>query len=290
MGERLSVTKTYKLFIAGKLPRSESGRSTIVTSPHGQAFAHVCRASRKDLRDAVEAARKALPGWNSATPYLRGQILYRMAEMMEGKRTELAETLRVVDAREESEASREVDAAIDRLLCFAGWSDKHQQILGCANPVAGPFHNFTVPDPVGVIAAIVASRRPLLGIVSFIAPAIATGNVVVAISDEMNPIPACVLGEVVATSDVPGGVVNILTGQHDELLPHIAGHAGLDAVISAGLSHAHQATLFEGCASDLKRVHAVSDPGDFSDEAKFEGPSALEPFLEFKTLWHPSAT
>lgn len=290
MGERISVTKTYKLFIAGKLPRSESGRSMLVRTADGKAWAHVCRASRKDCRDAVEAARTALTGWTQATPYLRGQILYRMAEMLEGKRVELAETLRIVDARPQAEAMREVDAAVDRLVCFAGWADKHQQVLGCANPVAGPYHNFTVPEPVGVVAVIVASPRPLLGLISLIAPAIATGNTVVAVSDERNPIPACVLAEAVATSDVPGGVVNILTGQHEELAPHLAGHAGINAVVSAGLGAALQATLFEGCASDLKRVHAIAHPGAFSDEERFESPSALEPFLEFKTLWHPSAT
>ncbi len=289
--ERLSVTKTYKLFIAGKLPRSESGRSSVVKAADGTVFAHVCRASRKDLRDAVEAARKALPGWKSATPYLRGQILYRMAEMMEGKRAEFIESLRTVDGRAERDAISEVDASIDRLVCFAGWADKHQQVFGCANPVAGPYHNFTVAEPVGVAAVIVASPiRPLLGLVSLMAPALACGSVAIAISDQTNPIPACILGEVVATSDTPGGVVNILTGLHDELVPQMGTHAGIDAVLSAGLSSAHRATLLEGAANDLKRAHAIDHPGDFADEVRFEGPSALEPFLEFKTLWHPSAT
>lgn len=291
MNERLPVTKTYKLFIAGKLPRSESGRSTVVKAADGQVFAHICRASRKDLRDAVEAARKALPGWRSATPYLRGQILYRMAEMLEGKHAEFIESLRTIDGRAEANAAAEVSAAVDRLVCFAGWADKHQQVFGCANPVAGPYHNFTVAEPVGVSAVIVSSRSvPLLGLVSLIAPALASGGSVVAVSDETNPIPACMLGEVVATSDVPPGVVNILTTSHDELIPHIAAHAGIDAVLSAGLSPAHRATLLEGAGADLKRVHAIENPGDFADELRFEGPSALEPFLEFKTIWHPSAT
>ncbi|MCL4221796.1 MAG: aldehyde dehydrogenase family protein [Phycisphaerales bacterium] len=291
MNERLPVTKTYKLFIGGKLPRSESGRSTVTKAPDGQVFAHTCRASRKDLRDAVEAARKALPGWRSATPYLRGQILYRMAEMLEGKRAEFIESLRAVDGRAEPDAAAEVNTSIDRLVCFAGWADKHQQVFGCANPVAGPYHNFTIAEPVGVSAIVVSSpSRPLLGLVSLVAPALASASAVVAVSDETNPIPACVLGEVVATSDVPGGVVNILTGTHDELVPHIASHAGIDAVLSAGLSPAHRATLLEGAGANLKRVHAIENPGDFADELRFEGPSALEPFLEFKTLWHPSAT
>lgn len=291
MDERLAVTKTYKLLIGGKLPRSESGRSLPVQGADGKVFAHVCRASRKDVRDAVEAARKALPGWKAATAYLRGQILYRMAEMMEGKRSEFVEALRVVGSRDERDAKLEVDAAIDRLVCFAGWSDKHQQLLGCANPVAGPYHNFTIAEPVGVSAVLVSSAsRPLLGLVSLIAPALATGGVVIALSDESNPIPACVLGEVVATSDVPGGVVNILTAQHAELLPHIAEHAGIDAVVSAGLSPADQATLLRGCAADLKRIHTITEPGAFENESRFEGPSALEPFVEFKTLWHPAAT
>lgn len=290
MSERLEITKTYKLFIGGTLPRSESGRSIPVHKHGGGVLAHVCRASRKDFRSAVEAARKAQPGWKAATPYLRGQILYRMAEMMEGKHAEFVQALRDVDGRDQVSAHGEVDAAIDRLVSFAGWADKFAQVLGCANPVAGPYHNFTVPEPVGVVAIMVSSERPLLGLISTIAPAMATGNAVIAISDEANPLPACILAEVAATSDVPAGVLNILTGVHDELIPHITGHAGVDTIVSSGLSTEARGRLLEGSALDLKRVHSIDAPMGFVDERRFESPSALEPYLEFKTMWHPSAT
>jgi acyl-CoA reductase-like NAD-dependent aldehyde dehydrogenase len=294
MPDRLEVTKTYKLFIDGKFPRSESGRTTVVTQTRGTGknksaavYAHVCRASRKDLRDAVSAARKALPGWKGATAYLRAQILYRIAEMMEGKADELAAAIAVTGGTP-AMATKEVTSAIDRMVAFAGWADKYQQVLGCNNPVAGPYYNFTVPEPTGVVAVVSPDAFPLLGLISLIAPAICAGNAVVALASERNPIPAAVLAEVIATSDVPAGVLNLLTGQRDELVPIIADHRDVDAVHAAGLSDAHRATLRAGAAENVKRV-CIRDEVDYFDAAACQTPWWIEPLVEMKTMWHPSA-
>lgn len=294
MPDRLEVTKTYKLFIDGKFPRSESGRTLVVRRARvkgkpapAPVYAHVCHASRKDLRDAVSAARKALPGWRGATGYLRGQVLYRMAEMMEGKADELAAAVAVAGSGPAA-ARREVAAAIDRIVAFAGWADKYQQVLGCNNPVAGPYYNFTVPEPTGVVAVVAPDEPSLLGLVSLIAPALCAGNAVVALAGEANPIPAAVLGEVIATSDVPGGAVNLLTGRRDELVPIIAGHRDIDAVHAAGLSGAHRAALRAGAAENVKRA-CVRDDADFFDAATCQSPWWIEPLVEMKTMWHPSA-
>ncbi|MBX3322722.1 MAG: aldehyde dehydrogenase family protein [Phycisphaeraceae bacterium] len=289
MSERIEVLKTYKLFIGGKLPRSESGRTLAVRGETGQILAHVSQASRKDLRDAVTAARAAGQGWRAATAYLRGQIVYRMAEMMEGKREELARALiEVRPGRTKIDASSEVDAAIDRVVSLAGWADKFAQVMGCANPVAGPYHNFTVPEPVGVVGVIVEHEQPLVALVTLIAAAMCTGNAVVAIADEANPIAACILGEVCATSDVPGGVVNILTGLHSELLPQMAEHGGLDAVVGLGIGTEGRARLRAGIAGNLKRVHFVDVASVAHEDSA--GPVVLEPFVEFKTMWHPAGS
>ena len=284
MGERLGVTKTYKLFIGGKFPRTESGRTTEVRDPQQGVAAHVCRASRKDLRDATEAARKALPGWAGATAYLRGQILYRMGEMMESRAGELASVINRDDA------DAEVSAAIDRVVAHAGWTDKLAQVLGCANPVAGPYHNFTVPGPVGVVGVVCPDELPLLSLVSLVAPVIATGSTAVVLASETNPIPAMVLAEALATSDLPGGVVNILTGFRDELIPHFASHRELDAIHAAGVSAEQRAALREGSADNLKRVTVRDTAGEGWHDESCESPWWLEPFCEFKTTWHPSAT
>lgn len=305
MAARLQVSKTYKLFIDGKFPRSESGRTIAVTDPRGRVVAHVCRASRKDLRDAVTAARKALSGWRNATAYLRGQILYRMAEMMEGKRDELAAAL--VEGREKpAAAKREVGAAVDRLIAYAGWADKYAQVLGCNNAVAGPYYNFTVPEPTGVVAVVAPDSPGLLGLVSLCAPALCAGNAVVAVAGQSHPIAAAVLAEVFATSDLPGGVLNLLTGTRDELVPIIAGHRDIDAVLAAGVSPEHARALREGAAENVKRVKvfdviASTTKGARSREAKSasrtawfdaaacESPWWIEPVVEMKTIWHPSA-
>lgn len=281
MGERLGITKTYKLYIGGKFPRTESGRTLVVTDASNTLTAHVCHASRKDLRDAVEAAGKAQDAWANATAYLRSQIIYRLAEMMEGKRNELAAAI-----GEDGEA--ETDAAIDRVVHFAGWCDKFSMVAGGANPVAGPYHNFTVPGPVGITGVICPDTHPLLALVTLVAPVIAMGNACVVLASEANPIPAMVLAEALATSDLPAGVVNILTGQRAELIPHFASHRGLIALHAAGVTDAHRTALRLGAAENLKRV-TMRDQIDFTNDTACEGPAWCEPFVEFKTIWHPSA-
>lgn len=294
MPERLDVIKTYKLFIDGKFPRSESGRTQSAQDAKGKVLAHMCRASRKDLRDAVTAARKALPGWKNATAYLRGQILYRMAEMMEGKRAEFVGALGGGKA-----AEAEVTAAIDRLVCYAGWADKYAQVLGCNNPVAGPYYNFTVPEATGVVGIIAPDQPGLLGLIALLAPVVCSGNTAVVLGGESTAamLATVVLGEVMATSDVPAGVVNLLTGQREELAGVFAGHRDIDAIHAAGVSPAQAQTLREGSAENVKRV-VVRDVGqkgkkaaglDLFDASACSSPYWIEPFVEMKTIWHPSA-
>lgn len=299
MPERLDVPKTHKLFINGQFPRSESGRSMPVRDARGRVRAHAVHASRKDLRDAVEAARAAQGKWAAMTAYNRGQVIYRMAEMMEGKRGEFADALRVTKAAARGASSSpaaaraarpqgveaEVAAAIDRLVCYAGWADKHAQVLGCNNPVAGPYYNFTIPEPTGVVAAVAPEAPALLGLISVIAPPLCAGNTVVAVTSEANPLPGLMLGEVCATSDLPAGVVNLLSGARDELVPWIAGHREIDAVHAAGVSGGHARALREGVAENLKRVTVRGGVDWASDEP--DGPGWIEPFVEMKTVWHP---
>jgi len=284
---RLPVTKTHKLFIGGTFPRSESGRSVRVTSDAGTW--HVCRASRKDLRIGVEAARGAQRSWADASASLRGQILYRLGEMMEGKGQELARALLVgVDGADVAGATREVESAIDRVIYYAGWCDKYAQIAGCANPVAGAYHNFTVPEPVGVVGVVCPDECPLLGLVSLVAPAVCVGNTCVVLASEGNPIPACVLCEAIGTSDLPRGVVNVLTGLRDELVPHFASHREINAIHGANLEPGYEVTLREGAGENLKRV-TLRAHADFFDP-RCESPGWIDPLVNLKTLWHPSAT
>jgi acyl-CoA reductase-like NAD-dependent aldehyde dehydrogenase len=298
---RLDVLKTYKLYIDGQFPRSESGRSMPVADTKGKVLAHVAKASRKDLRDAVEAARKAQPGWQNATAYLRGQIMYRMAEMMEGKRAEFVAALEGVGSAAQSQTGKkkaprakgltgdaEVTAAIDRLVHYAGWADKYSQVLGCNNPVSGPFYNFTVTEPTGVVAVVAPDEAPLLALVSLIAPALCAGNTVVAVSSGANPLPAAVLGEVLATSDVPAGVVNILTGDRAELIPFIAGHREVDCVHAANLAADQATALRAGAAENVKRV-TVRDGVVWTDNDQCQSPWWIESFVEMKTVWHPAS-
>jgi acyl-CoA reductase-like NAD-dependent aldehyde dehydrogenase len=303
VAERLEVTKTYKLAIGGQFPRSESGRTVPVVDGKGRVVAHVSRASRKDLRDAISAARKSQEGWANSTAYLRGQILYRMAEMLEGKKDEFAGLLEATAPLEPAAgkrkstaarkpaargaAARQVAAAIDRLVCFGGWADKYAQVLGCNNPVAGPFYNFTVPEPTGVVGVIAPDEEPLLALVSLIAPALCAGNTVVALGSQAHPLPAAVLGEVCATSDIPAGVVNILTGVREELVPHFASHRDIDAIHAAGLPPEQSRILREGTADNVKRVTVRAAPDWYSAEA-CQSPWWIEPFVEMKTIWHPS--
>jgi acyl-CoA reductase-like NAD-dependent aldehyde dehydrogenase len=260
----LPVKKTYKLFVGGAFPRSESGRTY---EAEGQ---NVARASRKDVRDAVRAARGALPGWAAATAYNRGQVLYRLAEMMEARADDLA---RVCSGR------REVEAAVDRVVWYSGWADKLAQTLGASNPVAGPYFNFTVPEPTGVVALLAPDEPPLGGLVARLAPALVGGNVVVALASEPHPLAAIELAEAIATSDVPAGVVNLLTGFRAELAPVLASHMDVNAIDLTG-SDGDRAGLERLAADNVKRVVISSDPDG-------QSPWDVEAFLELKTVWHP---
>lgn len=293
--DRLDILKTYKLFIDGKFPRSESGRTTTILNGKGQPLAYTSRASRKDLREAVEAARRAQPGWASSTAYLRAQIIYRIAEMLEGRRAELIEAIQSVTTSAKSSkkpstkslsGAAEVALSIDRLVHYAGWADKYAQVLGCNNPVAGPHYNFTVPEPTGVVAVIAPDQPPLLGLVSLLAPVVCSGNSVVLIAGQTNPLPAVVFGEILATSDVPAGVVNILTGEHAELIPFIAGHRDIDAIHAAAAGES-ATTLRAGSAENIKRV-VIRDGIDFTS-GECESAWWIEPFVEMKTIWHPAS-
>lgn len=286
---RVTVLKTYKLFIGGKFPRTESGRSMPIENTRGDETTHLCRASRKDLRNAVEAATKALGGWSTRTAYNRGQILYRMAEMLEARGDELVTAIRETESVTPTAARREVACAVDRLVSFAGWTDKYAQIIGCHNPVAGPYYNFTVPEPTGVIGLVAPNTPSLLGLVSLMAPALAAGNVVVLIASEKHPIPAAVFGEVCATSDVPGGVVNILTGYRKELMEPLASHREVAAISAAGVTKREATTLRLGRADNIKRVHidGTRDEAWYDDDAR-TSPWTIEPFVEHKTIWHPA--
>jgi len=288
---RLEVTKTHKLYIKGAFPRSESGRSLPVLDAKGKVHAHMSHASRKDLRDAVTAAQGALPGWKARACYNHGQILYRMGEMLEGKGEEFAKAIRDVQGVDLRSARKEVAASADRLVAYAGWADKFQQVLGCNNPVAGPHYNFSVPEATGVICVVAPDEPSLLGLVSLIAPVLCAGNTVVAVGGETNPVPTSLLGEVCATSDVPAGVLNLLTGQREELIPHIAGHRDIDGVFAANLPDAQAKALRAGMAENVKRVRTIEVAEDgWTDPEVSETPWWIEPFIEIKTIWHPAAS
>jgi acyl-CoA reductase-like NAD-dependent aldehyde dehydrogenase len=260
---RLSVKKTYKLYIGGAFPRSESGR-TYEAEGH-----NVARASRKDARDAVRAARAAFPGWAGATAYNRGQVIYRLAEMLEARSTDLEHACTGRD---------EVDAAIDRTVWYAGWTDKVAQVLGGSNPVAGPYFDFTVPEPTGVVAILAPSEPPLLGLLSRVLPALAGGNTVVAVASEAHPVAAVELAEAMATSDVPAGVVNVLTGSVDELAPWLAAHMDVNAIDLTGVTGS-TVELERAAAENVKRVVRSSPDA--------QSPYEIDSFLEHKTVWHP---
>ncbi|MGZ5297170.1 MAG: aldehyde dehydrogenase family protein [Actinomycetota bacterium] len=280
--ERLPVKRTSKLFIGGKFPRSESGRSYEVLTNDGRPLGYAAQASRKDLRDAVVAARAAQPGWAGMTAYNRGQILYRVAEMMEGRREQFRAELADTGA---ADPRRGVDAAIDRWVWYAGWCDKVHQSLGATNPVAGPYFNFTIPEPTGVVGVVAPQDQSLLGLVSRLAPAIVSGNTVVAIASESAPIPAVSLAEVLATSDVPGGVVNLLTGTTRELVPWLAGHMDVNAIDVTGVPEDLLQDVERLAAENVKRVHRAPDVDPFAPAA--QGPYEITAFMEFKTVWHP---
>jgi len=278
MAGRLPVAKTYKLFIDGAFPRSESGRTFPVHGPDGTLLANAARASRKDLRDAVRTAREAQEGWAARTAYNRGQVLYRVAEMLEGRRTELATLLSDTGLGTEA-AEEEVEASIDRWVWYAGWSDKVHHVLGTVNPVSGPYFNFTIPEPTGVVGLVVSGRPALLGLVSRLVPAIVGGNAVVVVTGGDASLVAVTLGEVLATSDVPAGVVNVLTGERAELLPWLISHLDVNAVDLTGADDDLEAEVVAEAAANVKRVVF----GDVEEES----PYAIADFLEMKTLWHP---
>ncbi len=283
--DRLTVQKTYKLYVGGAFPRSESGRSYVVASQDGSSLANAALASRKDVRDAVVAARKAQPAWAGATAYLRGQVLYRVAEMMEGRHAQFVEALVAGDGSSHDAASATVNESIDRLVWYAGWSDKFAQVAGSANPVAGPYFDFSIPEPTGVVGVLAPQRSPLLGLVSVVAPVITTGNTAVVIASEDQPLPALDLAEVLATSDLPGGVVNILTGRTAELAPVLAAHRDVEALDLAGAPQDLETNLEEAAADNVKRVLRRRHPDpDWSAEPS---PARMLSFVEIKTVWHP---
>jgi acyl-CoA reductase-like NAD-dependent aldehyde dehydrogenase len=283
---RIAVRKTYKLYIGGAFPRSESGRSFAVTGAGGGFLANAALASRKDARDAVVAARKAFPGWSGATAYNRGQVLYRVAEVLEGRRVQFADEVRLAAGGSHKSAFAEVDAAVDRWVWYAGWADKLAQVRGGANPVAGPYFNFSLPEPTGVVAVLAPQDSPLLGLVSVLAPAIVSGNAVVVVASEKYPLPAVTLAEVLATSDVPGGVVNLLTGRAAEIAPWLASHMDVNAIDLAGALDAPGALaddLAVAAAENLKRVVRLP----VSDWTAEPGLDRMIATLETKTVWHP---
>jgi acyl-CoA reductase-like NAD-dependent aldehyde dehydrogenase len=283
--ERLPVKRTAKLYVGGAFPRSESGRSYEVFAQDGRSLGWAALASRKDLRDAVVAARAAQPGWAGLTAYHRGQILYRVAELMEGRREQFVAELTDAGA---ADPAWGVDAAIDRWVWYAGWCDKLPQALGGTNPVAGPYFNFTIPEPTGVVGVAAPEDQALLGLISRLAPAIVSGNAVVAIASERSPLPAVSLGEVLATSDVPGGVVNLLTGRVRELVPWLAGHMDVNAIDVTGVPADLIPEVEELAAENVKRVHRAPDVDPFAAEA--QSPYEIVALMEFKTVWHPIGT
>ncbi len=283
---RLAVRKTYKLYIGGAFPRSESGRSYVVTDHTGAFSANAAMASRKDARDAVVAARKAFGGWSAATAYNRGQVLYRVAELLEGRRAQFVAEVRSAEGVGPRRAEALVDAAIDRWVWYAGWADKIAQVRGAANPVAGPYFNFSLPEPTGVVAVIAPQESSLLGFVSVLAPAVVSGNTVVALASERYPLPAVSLSEVLATSDVPGGVINVLTGRTAEIAPWLASHMDVNAIDLCGAPDPLADDLAVAAAENLKRVVRAGD----QDWTLTPGLDRMLAYLETKTVWHPTGT
>ena len=289
-GERLGVRKTYKLFIGGEFPRTESGRSYLVFDASGALLANACRGTRKDIRDAVRAARKVQPEWAARTAFNRSQILYRIAELMEGRRDQFIAEVRAAEGVGRQRAARLVDAAIDRWVWYAGWADKFPQVLGNVNPVAGSYFNFSIPEPTGVVGIVAAENSSLLGLVSRLAPVIVSGNAAVVLASETRPLPAITLAEVVATSDVPGGVVNVITGLRRELVPHLAAHMDVNALDGFGLDPASVAGVEDAATENVKRFARPPNGGldgyDWLADAA-QSPYLIGEFLEIKTVWHP---
>jgi acyl-CoA reductase-like NAD-dependent aldehyde dehydrogenase len=280
---RLRVRKTYKLAIGGAFPRSESGRSYPVHDASGARLANAAQASRKDVRDAVVAARKAFPGWSGATPYNRGQVIYRVAEMLDGRREQFAAEVAAAEGVTTAAALAAVGESIDRIVWYAGWADKFAQVAGSANPIAGPYFNFSLPEPSGVVAILAPQESSLLGFVSALAPVLCTGNTAVIVASERRPLPAVSLSEVLATSDLPGGVANVLTGFTSELAPWLASHRDVNAIDLTGVAAPDRAELQRAAADNVKRVYIPAA----EDWAAEPGTERLTAFVETKTVWHP---
>jgi len=282
--KRLEVIKTYKIYIGGQFPRTESGRYYIATNNKGEQLANVCLSSRKDFRDAVVSARNAFKGWSARAAFNRGQILYRIAEMFEGRKAQFIEELVKQDASK-AQAQKEVTLSIDRLIYYAGWCDKYQQIFGTVNPVASSHFNFSVPESTGVVAAIASQESSLIGLVSAIAPIIAGGNTCVILASETKPLCAVSFAEVVNSSDVPGGVVNILTGKPSELFSHFASHMDVNAIVYCGNDELIQKEIQQKAAGNVKRVLIYQDVNWLSE--KGQTPYYILDLQEIKTTWHP---
>jgi acyl-CoA reductase-like NAD-dependent aldehyde dehydrogenase len=289
-GDRIGVRKTYKLYIGGAFPRTESGRAYEVFDARGALLANASRGTRKDIREAVRAARGAQPGWWAKTAYNRSQVLYRIAELMEGRRDQFVAEVMAAEGATRARAARLVDAAIDRWVWYAGWADKYPQVIGTVNPVAGSYFNFSVPEPTGVVGVIAPEASSLLGLVSRLAPVIVSGNAAVLVASESRPLPAVTLAEVLATSDVPGGVVNVITGLRRELVGHLAAHMDVNALDAFGAAPGEAAALEEAAVDNVKRF--VRPPAGGLDRYDWLAPTAQSPYLigeyvEVKTVWHP---
>jgi acyl-CoA reductase-like NAD-dependent aldehyde dehydrogenase len=289
---RVEVRKTYKVYIGGQFPRSESGRSYVVSAADGAPLANAVRGSRKDLRDAVRAARGAAQGWADRTAMNRGQVLYRVAELMEGRREQFLAEVAQAEGLRPDRAREVVDRSIDRWVWYAGWADKIAQVLGSSNPVASDFFNFTIPEPTGVVAVIAPEPSSLLGLVSRLAPPLVAGNAVVALASEIRPLPAITLAEVLATSDVPSGVINVITGRKRELVPILAAHEDVDALDVWGVPDELRVDAELSAAESVKRVlrrppGATDARFDWLDDRASERPEWIAAYLEMKTVWHP---
>ncbi|SDQ36023.1 aldehyde dehydrogenase family protein [Quadrisphaera sp. DSM 44207] len=287
---RLAVRRTHKLYLGGAFPRSESGRSYPVTDARGGFLANAAMGSRKDARDAVVAARRAFAGWAGATAFNRGQVLYRVAEVMEGRRAQFVDDVARAEGLDAAAAGAVVDAAVDRWVWYAGWTDKVAQVAGSANPVAGPYFNLSAPEPTGVVAVLAPQGSSLLGLVSVLAPVLVPGNAAVVLASEARPVPAVTLAEVLATSDVPGGAVNIITGRTAEVAPWLASHLDVDAIDLTGAAHLDWAALEREAAENLKRVLRPARGGEPDWAAAPDGPARILRFCETKTVWHPKGT
>ena len=288
---RIAVRKTYKLYIGGEFPRSESGRSYVVRAPDGTPLANAVRGSRKDLRDAVRAARGAFAGWSGKTAMNRGQVLYRVAELMEGRRYQFEAEVAAAEGGGDAAAREQVDRSIDRWVWYAGLADKIAQLLGTVNPVAASYFNFTIPEPTGVVGIVAPEASSLLGLVSRLAPAVVSGNSSVVLASETRPLPAVTLGEVLATSDVSGGVINLLTGYRGELIPWLAAHMDVNALDTWGVPLDLRAATEESAVENVKRLARPprGDPErfDWMDDRRAQRPEWIAAYLEMKTVWHP---